>query len=382
MFYIKSYANWAWLIFSVVILFFVDHQRTASITLWEAGRHWLMGQPLYGDDGRGFIYLPHSAMFYVPFAALPFAWSEALWRILSLSVFAAGLFRFIAVFLDHKPGQTNQYFLLATVISFLLAFDSARNGQIHLLITGLMMFAAVKLTQRQWSKAIFLIVLSFFLKPTAIVFLLLVASTFFLETLLYFLIWGGLFLLLPFLTQSWHYVWGQYQGSINMLILAANTGHPKEWAQAFNLVAQLGWEMPPVLQNLIRVLAALVILYWSKLIRQQGDLQQTVVWVLMLAMNYLMLFNPRTENNDYMMLIPGLSYCLISSLINKKFYHTGFLAMVIIGLAGDYYISNLLPDHHNWAAPLIGLLSLGYLAVWSYQDKWQTLQASMNIVKG
>ena len=366
--YIKYYLGAApWLFFMVIMVFLVGHHRTASITLWEAGQHWLQGQSLYGLDGRGFIYLPQSAILYAPFSALSFSWSEALWRILSLGIFAAGLFRFIAVFFAEHTSQTVKYFFVATGISFLLAFDSARNGQIHLLITGLMMFAAVKISQQQWSKVAFLLVLAFFLKPTAIVFLLLTFALFYFETWRYFLIWAMTFLLIPFLTQSWHYVLVQYQQCFQMLMVAANTGSAQEWSQIFNLISQTGWVMPAFLQNTFRIIAAVIILVWAKQIKQREDLKLTAVWLLMLAMNYLMLFNPRTENNDYMMLIPGLSYCMISSLLNKEFYRTAFLMLIVLGLAGSYYISNLFAGHYNWGAPLMGVLAIAYLGFWFFR---------------
>lgn len=375
----------AWLAFLVMMVFLVDHHRTVSITLWQAGHHWLLGQPLYGNDGRGFIYLPQSAIFCIPFAVLPFAVSEALWRVLSLSIFAAGLFSFIVNLVepsDRSAVSTHQCFFLASALSFLLAFDSARNGQIHLLITGLLMFAAVKLSQQKWFTATLLAVLAVFLKPTAVVFLLLTLGVFFSETLFYFLICCSLFLLFPLLTQSWHYVWGQYLASVNMLMRAANTGQPQEWAQIFNLVSQVGWNMPPLLQNLIRIIFAVVTLRWVLWIKQRQGLRQAAIWLLMLAMNYLMLFNPRTENNDYMMLIPGLSYCLIGTLLEKKFYRTAFLTLIILGLVGSYYISNLFVGHHNWAAPLMGLLSLLYL-IWLSNSgiRSEPLKAAMDIVK-
>src|SRR5258708_40254772 len=50
---------------------------------------WLAGQDLYAEGGMGFIYLPQSAVLYVPFALLPRAGEHILWRIVTIGLFAA-----------------------------------------------------------------------------------------------------------------------------------------------------------------------------------------------------------------------------------------------------------------------------------------------------
>lgn len=347
-----------WLLFTLGIIFFANHHRTVSINYWLAAQHWLAQQPLYQNNGKGFIYLPQSAILYLPLAKLPFALSEAIWRILSLSVFAWGLFRFTPLLTVSAKAQV---FLGLTLLAILLCFDSARNGQMHLLTTGLLMLATVAISQTRWRKATFLIVLAFFLKPTAIVFLLLTAGIFFAETGIYFIGWGLLFMLLPFFTQAWHYVISQYLACITMLQIAAQVGSAQDWAQFFNLIAQTGWEMPYFLQTIVRMTVAYLFLLLGYFIKKRCSLPETAVWLLMLAMEYLMLFNPRTENNDYMMLTPVLAYCLVNSMNLKKIYHLGFLLVITLGLIGSYYVSNLFPGHHNWSAPLMGVLLLGYL---------------------
>ena len=80
----------------------------------------------------------------------------------------------------------------------------------------------------------------FFLKPTAVVFLLLIAVVYFKETWKYFSVWIMLFMLTPFATQSADYVVSQYVACLEMLKIASTLGHPQDWAQFFNLIAQMG----------------------------------------------------------------------------------------------------------------------------------------------
>src|SRR5437588_593427 len=101
-----------WLTFSLCTVLFADHQRTVSFRYWITANHWLAEQPLYQNNGRGFIYLPQSAVLYTALAKLPFALSEAVWRLLSLSLFSWGLYRFTALLTDQQPHKLPGFFLL------------------------------------------------------------------------------------------------------------------------------------------------------------------------------------------------------------------------------------------------------------------------------
>lgn len=361
---------WAlWLIFTLIMIIFANHHRTVSINYWQAGNQWLAAHPLYKDNGRGFLYLPQSAVLYAPLTIMSFVWSEAIWRLISIGFFALGLFRLTPLLVGRDEKRLPVFFLLLTVLALPLCFDCVRNGQMHLLITGLMMLATSFISQKQWSKATFLITLAFFLKPTALVFLLLILGVFTAETWAYFLLWGFFFMLLPFLTQSWSYVISQFSACLTMLKVAAVTGSLQDWAQIFNLVSQTGWEIPYSLQTIVRMIVAFIFLVVGYLIKKRQSLSSTAVWMLMLSMIYLLLFNPRTENNDYMMLIPVLGYCFINSIMNKKFYRLAFLTLVTTGIICSYYISNIFFDHRNWAAPLMGVLIFIYLGATSMNKK-------------
>jgi alpha-1,2-mannosyltransferase len=353
-----------WGIFTLSIVIFANHHRTASFTLWDAAQRWMAQLPLYLGTGKGFIYLPHTAILYTPFILPSFAWSEALWRLLSMAVFTWGFFELmtiIPVYNTMSRQRQNILLLILTPLILLLCLDCIRNGQIHLLMTGLLMWATVNISRRQWLMATFLITLSFFLKPTAIVLLLLTAGVFPLETLLYFLMWITIFLLLPFLTQSWHYAASQYASWAHSLTIISSLGKTHEWPQFFNLFDQVGLDFSQKTQHLIRIVVALIVLGTGRWIKKHQNLNETSLWILMLSMIYLMLFNPRNENNDYMMLAPIILYGVIQTVANNKFYQLSFLIIVSVGLIARYYISKLFAGHHNWGAPLMTMLLLAYL---------------------
>jgi alpha-1,2-mannosyltransferase len=352
-----------WLLYAIIMIFFVGHHRTVSINYWLAANQWIAERPLYSNNGIGYIYLPQSAILYALLTPLSFDRSEELWRILSLSVFIWGLLRISELISALTAHKLKTSFLVLSLIAFPLCFDSVRNGQAHLMVTGLMMLATYSISKERWQQAAFLTALALFIKPTAIVYLLLVSTVFFSDIGLYLLLWIAGFMFLPFLTASGTYVISQYIDFSHMLVNAANLGHSQDWAQIFNLISQSGWEMPHFFQNLTRLLVALLVLVTAYLIKNKARLANTSLWILMLAMVYLMLFNPRTENNDYMMLTPVLGYCIIECIQNKKIFGLLFLLLLTFSLIDCFYISNLIPGHRNWAAPFMTVILAAWLAL-------------------
>lgn len=354
------FAAVAWLLFTVAIIIFSDPHRTVSYNYWLAAQHWLTAQPLYSSNGKGFIYLPQSAIFYIPLAKLSFAVSEWFWKSFSLIAFGVGI-GLIASQIAVVNRQSSQWiFGLLIVLAIPLSFDSARNGQMHILMMALMMFTAVALTKKNWTIAGLLLIIAFFLKPTALVFLLLAAGLFFKKLWHGLLMFALLFLSLPFLTQSNEYVIQQYQAAMFMLSSSANLGtlHPQDWAQLFNLFSQFGWNIPMLWQNLIRLLAALIFLGWALRIKKSYDLPQTVLWWLSLSVIYLVLFNPRTENNDYVMLTPAIGFLISKAIEQRQKIILGILYLIPLGIIFSFYLSFLFPGHRNWAAPLMGMIFL------------------------
>lgn len=355
-----TYAIILWSLLYLALLVFADPHRTVSFNYWLAAQHWLREESLYLQTGKGFIYLPQAAILYIPLTWLPFPWSEAVWRLLSLTVFVWGLWRITPLLLTPTESHSVPVaFFWLTLLAIPLCFNSVRNGQMHLLNTGILMLATVACQNRQWQKATFLITLAVFLKPTAIVFLLLTLGIYFTETVGPFALWVSAFMLLPWVTQSWGYVLSQWEDCWKMLIVASQPSSAQDWTQFFNLISQTGWETPPLWQNILRAVVALCTLWIGR--------RSPAIWILLLGMTYITLFNPRSELNDYMMLTPVLGYAFFHSATAKHKERLFFLFLITGGIIGGNYLSNLLPGHHNWAAPLMGVLLSGYL--WMCYDR-------------
>ena len=163
-------------------------------------------QPLYNGEGIGFLYLPQAAILHIPFALLPGPANEITWRILTIGVYALGLYRLSSL---YSPVKRSRVFLLATLIALPIAFAGARNGQTTLLITGLMMLAAHSLTDSHWNRCALFLTAALAFKPSVLPFLLVLAL--FYRPLIGRLILGGFILAgLPYLTQTPRYVTSQY----------------------------------------------------------------------------------------------------------------------------------------------------------------------------
>ncbi|HVV68355.1 MAG TPA: glycosyltransferase family 87 protein [Gammaproteobacteria bacterium] len=360
-----------WIIFTIGICILITatgNSHTVSLNYWLAGNHWLQGKPLYSLKGAGFIYFPQSAILYTPLALLPFALSEICWRVISLAVFALGLNCFASMlkhsaFNQVRIGTSYQYiksqgffFLLLTIITLPLAFSSARNGQMHLVLCGMLLGALYKFSLRQWWKSAGLLLIAFALKPTAIVLLLMLGA-------LYWAMGWRLFVgllalvLLPFFTQSSSYVWHQYTNSIMSFQMTVEGGSYGNWAQVFNALSQFGLVMSQNLQTVIRLILAVGIFCLGYLIKRRYSLNEVALWIFVLSICYLLLFNPRTESNGYFMLAPAIGFIMSRAIVRKQYLLVSSLVLYLVLTFLGYYITRALtPGHPAWLDPLLGSL--------------------------
>src|SRR5262249_15912799 len=59
----------------------------------HGARCWRRGELLYKGCGTGFIYPPHAAMLHLPFLRLPHIAYEFAWRLVTIGLFGAGVYR-------------------------------------------------------------------------------------------------------------------------------------------------------------------------------------------------------------------------------------------------------------------------------------------------
>jgi len=347
-----------WLMFIAAICIIVSQQGTAHTVTssYLAGANlWLHGKDLYDGTGRGFIYLPQAAILFIPFAYLAqfsFALAEIVWRLISLGLLIFAVWRLANLVEKKFIART---FFIATAVTLPLVFSSARNGQFNTILEVMMLFAVYAIAKERWIQAAFCLILGFALKPTMIVLLLLL-------WVLYRPLWWRLLLgmlavfIFPFFTQVPHYVITQYLNSINMLQTASTVGsNNTDWAQFFGMLAQLKLILPQILQDAIRAVVAAFVLYCGVLTKQKFNKYTTAIFLYALAASYLMLFNPRTEGNDYGILAPVIGV-FISLLLAGSYKKQVWLLVFVVGglvMGGG--------NHDFWSAPFFTLVFMVFV---------------------
>jgi hypothetical protein len=353
---------WSGLFGVLAVWIAIGNPHSVTPAYHEAALHWIGGRNLYLDTGRGFLYLPQAALLDIPFALAPPVVSEIGWRIVTIGVFAAGAWRLSRLF---GQASGNSFFSLATVLALPLSASAARNGQATLPIAGLMMLAAVDLSRRRWNRATFLLCLGFAFKPLTLVFILLAGGVY--RPMALRLI-GGLLIVLaaPYCTQTPDYVTSQYVDCLAMLRTAANVGLERPWAHFFGMVQAAGFEVDESIQTVVRFLVALGTLLLARRAVHQLPPERSAVYLYGLAGCYLMLFNPRTENNTYALVSPIIGLVWAESVLARRnWLVVVLLALMALGIVGSYELGRrLVPEARPvWLAPLMCLTFATFLVV-------------------
>ncbi len=355
-----GYAVWSMLCLIACSFVALGSQRTVTGSYWSAAENWLNGQPLYNGSGTGFIYLPQSAVLFIPFAVISPVLRDVLWRLATIGTFAWGLER-LATRAEQRSSQP--LFGIATLIAVPLSFSSARNGQATILIAGLMMAAVASLSQQQWRRAATYLTLATAIKPLT-VSLLLLATVLYPRLIGRLTIGLALMLLLPWFTQSPAYVESQFLACKEMFQAASTFADQQPFAQVFGMLGVFGWPVGAGAQTLVRLVLAGTTLVVCLVCRRRLGESRWAVYFYALSTAYLMLFNPRTENNTYSMLAPALGLCFAQEwAVERNLGRAALVGLMALGTVGGYEIGRLFtdPQHSIWLAPLMTIFFGVYL---------------------
>ncbi len=347
-----------WVVYSAIIVGVVAYDpsgRTATKEYQRATANWWSGKTLYRSR-NGYLYLPQFAVFYTPFELLPDRVGEPLWRLTCLTSLA------LALWLAAKqlaPEKRHAVFLIATILVLPSSFASARNGQVNMPLAALFLLTALALARERWWLAAVLLALTLVLKPISLAPILL-CGVLFPRLRLPLLASLVIVAALPLAHFNPRYAWGEYGAFAHNL---GQAGNPKgqSWCDFAGMFRKFGITLPSSLQLGIRALAGLLTLgvCWKAL--QAPDRLRTCFAVLFLSTIYLMLFNPRTETNSYVMLGAFVAIWGAVEGIVCKHYGIALAAVLLAALLGtENYGWPIFPYTNLWAKAL----ATSVLAVW------------------
>jgi hypothetical protein len=118
-----------------------------------------------------------------------------------------------------------------------------------------------------------------------------------------------------------------------------------------------GVTLSPIMQTLLRLLAAAATLSLVLIAQRKLPKEWAGTYCYLLAICFLMLFNPRTENNSYAALAPAIGIlCCRDVLVRHKIPMALWYALISLGIVGTYDVGRLLtgPQRTSWLAPLLG----------------------------
>jgi alpha-1,2-mannosyltransferase len=352
----NGWGLWAAFLLVLTITVAIDPIGRMGVTLTYRGAtsRWWAQQDLYSPGIHGFQYLPQSAILFTPVTWLPFLVGEEVWRWLGVLLLAWGVWR-----LCRFAGLTGSVsmFLLVTALTIPTAVDAAQTGQANLLFSALLLHATADVARRRWWAAAAFLSLLVVVKPFGLVPLLLVAPLY--EPLRWHLAEGLTAVLAsPFLFGTPSYVLAQYQLFVGKLLISSHPG-PGRWADLTALLWAAGGDPSEVMMTGIRlVLAAGALALSWKAVRRWGGPRASIL-TLAVATTYLMLCNPRTQENSYVILGPAAAVLTASALLIDRRRWAKALLLAVCVVAGFHRAFSVHPNY--WLQPLAALIFAGYL---------------------
>jgi hypothetical protein len=323
-----------------------------SVYVGAAGRWWLH-RPLYETwHIEGFQYLPQAALLVSPFARLGYPDGDMTWRAVAWLAYATGLRR-----LGGQLSPQGSIWAFVTLASYLAAFPALAAfgiGQINLPLAALMVHAVADLNDRRWSRASFWLVLGLALKPLMVVLLLLVAAHY-PSTRRPIALGCVLMVVAPFCFAPSGYVLDQYRACFVKLQVSSRPDLLFEDVRG--LGARAGFELGDRAWLLVRALAALGAFALSTRLCSSLGSAEGGVRLLAIAALYLVLFNPRTQSN---------SYVLAASPIALLSAQCWFSGRRYLAIAGGLILLSWCTYHEapSWGEHLIKPVGAIMVAIW------------------
>jgi hypothetical protein len=355
-----------WIVFAAVVatIVAVDPMgRSATKEYQMASERWWEGEKSIYRRKNGFLYLPQWAIFYTPFEVLPRNVGEPLWRLIMLGSLAGAIWVAAG---RAAPDRRELVFLVASVVMLPSALASARNGQVNMPLAAIYLLCAVTLADRRWIATAGLLALALALKPISIVPILLGVALF---PRLRLPMVGALAVLfaIPFAHWNPAYAANEYREFVECLLRAGKpTGHT--WCDFAGMLRSFGLPLADAATLPIRAVFAVVTLGIALRMAKITDPYRAAFAVMLLSTVYLMLFNPRTETNSYIMLgvFVGI-WAAHDAVVAGRYRAVGLLVLAAVIFGTENYGGWIFRSTNLW----LKALTAAVIGVWLARETFR-----------
>lgn len=344
-------ALWAIFLCGICVMVYSapDAHTVTPVYRW-AVHAWFAGEPL---RNAAWHYFPQFVFFFMPFYALPQPWCDIAWRIFSTAVFVGGLWRLLRLLPVESSRMTRLFFYL-TVIALSQTLDALHNGQANLVFAGLCAHAAASLARSRWWPATLFLLAAVVAKPLGLVMIGLAVLAY--RPVIWRVIVGGAALLaMPFFFHPFAYVYGESVQSIRHLYDISSTSENR-FADINGLLRALGLGLAGKASQLLRILAAAATAALSLVGAKRAKSEaEKAIYILGLSTIFLVLFNPMTEKNSYVIVIPVVALMAIFSLLSPQRHALGWALALVGGTMGAIpeIFRKQVPSLGLWWGPLV-----------------------------
>jgi len=371
-------ALFIWIVYAGIIATIVavnPSGRSATLEYQRATDNWWGEKTLYRKK-NGYLYLPQFAVFYTPYELLPDRVGEPLWRLTCLASLAWALW---AAASHLAPDKRETVFLVATVLVLPSTFASARNGQVNMPLAALFLLTALALARERWWWAAVFLALTLVFKPIALAPILL-CGVLYPKLRLPLLAALVVTAIAPLAHPNPAYAFGEYGAFMHNLQQAGKpTG--KSWCDFAGMFRVFGLNLPSAVQLAVRALAGALTLGLCWRVARGADAVRSAFTVLFLSTIYLMLFNPRTETNSYVMLGAFVAvWAAVEGIVFRRPGLAAWLTALAVILGSENYGWPVFPFTNLWAKALV----TSALGIWLATRIFLTIPARriMRLLRG
>ena len=366
-------ASIVWTIALIVLVarpLLLSQRGTSFDTYNLAGSHWLHGENVY-TQWMGFVYSPLVAAFFAPFAFVPTAIANIIWRLINAAALLGGLTALLRsnLFPCIKSQGTGIAYLLLLPFSL----GNIDISQANPLVAGLIMLAIAAVYTEHWNYAAFCIAMATFFKiyPLAVGLLICVIA----PRRFTWRLFSALFLLalVPFLFQHWSYVSQQYGTWISARMAEDRRNWPAE-KLPLDLWFVVHWVLHlPIPQKIFTLIqlggAAAIAAFCAFGTWKNWSPQRVVTGLFCLSAIWMTLCGPATESYTYMLLAAPALLALLQSMHSRQVFAIRFwvgasVALQFFAIARGSFMPHFKPYWILAALPISALLFLVYCLAW------------------